>query len=80
MTADAPERDRLLSVSEAAQELGVHPVTVHGWVREGLVPSIQPGGRATRWGSPSATCCDATRSSDDTAALRGRRGQPQGAV
>jgi excisionase family DNA binding protein len=44
MTTDAPERDRLLSVGEAAQELGVHPVTVHRWVREGLVPSIQPGG------------------------------------
>lgn len=45
MTTNAPERDRLLSVDQAAQELGVHPVTAHRWVREGLVPSIQPGGR-----------------------------------
>jgi excisionase family DNA binding protein len=44
MTTDTHDRDRLLSVTEAAQELGVHPVTVHRWVREGLVPSIQPGG------------------------------------
>jgi excisionase family DNA binding protein len=44
MRTNAPESDRLLSVAEAAQELGVHPVTVHRWVREGLVPSIQPGG------------------------------------
>jgi excisionase family DNA binding protein len=44
MTTYAPESERLLSVDEAARELGVHPVTVHRWVRDGQLPAIQPGG------------------------------------
>jgi excisionase family DNA binding protein len=44
MKTNAPGSDRLLSVYEAASELGVHPVTIHRWRREGLIPSIQPGG------------------------------------
>lgn len=44
MRANAPESDRLLSVDQAALELGVHPVTVARWVRDGQLPAIQPGG------------------------------------
>lgn len=30
--------DRLLSIKEAAAELGVHPETVRRWIREGSIP------------------------------------------
>ena len=37
---------RLLTVEEAARQLGVHPGTVHRWVADGALPAVQPGGPA----------------------------------
>ena len=32
---------KLLTISEAARELGVHPNTLRGWVDRGLVPAVR---------------------------------------
>lgn len=37
---ETPESNGMLSVDEAARELGVHPVTVRRWVHDGL-PAVQ---------------------------------------
>jgi excisionase family DNA binding protein len=44
MQTSALERDRLLTVDEAAERIGVHRATVHRWVHDGQLPAIQPGG------------------------------------
>ena len=43
MKEGPPRIDRLLTVSEAAQLLRVHPVTLYEWVSAGRVPSIKLG-------------------------------------
>jgi len=32
---------KLLTISDAARELGVHPNTLRGWVDRGLVPAVR---------------------------------------
>ena len=32
---------KLLTISEAARKLGVHPNTLRGWVDRGLVPAVR---------------------------------------
>lgn len=39
---------RLLSMSEAAQLLDVHPTTVYRWCEEGLLPYVQVTPRSPR--------------------------------
>ena len=46
MTA-APELD-LVTVAEAARLLRVSPVTIHRWIKRGLLPSCHVGPRAVR--------------------------------
>ncbi len=37
----------LVGIDDAAEILGVHRVTVYGWVKEGRIPRVPlPGGRA----------------------------------
>ena len=33
------ENDDLLSTADVAKELGVHRSTVHGWIKNGMLPS-----------------------------------------
>jgi excisionase family DNA binding protein len=42
----------LLTVDEAARILRVKPSTLRYWAREGRVPCIRLGPRATRWTRP----------------------------
>jgi len=42
----------LLTVDQAAEILKVRPSTLRYWAREGLVPVIRLGPRATRWTRP----------------------------
>lgn len=42
----------LLTVEEAAAILKVRPSTLRAWTREGAVPCIRLGPRATRWTRP----------------------------
>ena len=44
--------DELLTVDEAAALLKVQPSTLRYWAREGRVPAIRLGPRATRWTRP----------------------------
>lgn len=37
-----------LSMSEAADELGVSPATVRGWIRSGLLPAHRVGPKLVR--------------------------------
>ena len=40
--ADKNARQRLLGMSEAAEQLGVHPNTLRGWLKRGLVaPAVK---------------------------------------
>lgn len=43
MNNSSPFFERLLPVSDAAVLLGVHPVTLRKWAREGRVPSHKLG-------------------------------------
>lgn len=45
--ATAPELD-LVTVAEAAKLLKVSPVTIHRWMKRGLLPSCHVGPRAVR--------------------------------
>jgi hypothetical protein len=44
--------DELLDVEEASALLTVRPSTLRHWAREGRVPVIRLGPRATRWTRP----------------------------
>lgn len=44
--------DELLDVKQAAALLTVQPSTLRYWAREGRVPCIRLGPRATRWTRP----------------------------
>ncbi len=44
--------DELLNVAQAAALLTVKPSTLSYWAREGRVPVIRLGPRATRWTRP----------------------------
>ncbi|MDQ3856841.1 MAG: helix-turn-helix domain-containing protein [Actinomycetota bacterium] len=44
--------DELLDVKQAAALLTVQPSTLRYWAREGRVPCIRLGARATRWTRP----------------------------
>lgn len=44
--------DELLDVGQAAALLTVRPSTLRSWVRDGRVPCIPLGPRATRWTRP----------------------------
>lgn len=56
MTVAAPsltgDDGELLTVKEAAAILKVKPTTLGYWAREGMVPCIRLGPRATRWTRP----------------------------
>lgn len=34
-------REKLLTISQAAERLGVHPNTLRGWADKGLVPMVR---------------------------------------
>jgi len=36
---------KLISVKDAAQRLGVSPITAHRWAKSGRIPSVKLGGR-----------------------------------
>jgi excisionase family DNA binding protein len=38
----------LISVNEAAQSLGVHPVTLRRWIYDGLLPAVRVGRKNIR--------------------------------
>jgi excisionase family DNA binding protein len=44
MPINALEGDRLLTVDEAAEKIGVHRASIFRWVNDGQLPAIQPGG------------------------------------
>jgi excisionase family DNA binding protein len=49
------QRERLLSMAEAAALLKVHPNTLRKWVDEGRVPAVRrPGGGGQRRFEPEA--------------------------
>jgi hypothetical protein len=48
---DGPD-DELLNIKQAATLLTVQPSTLAFWAREGRVPVIRLGPRATRWTRP----------------------------
>ena len=37
------EKRGLLTVARAAADLGCHPETVHGWIRQGKLPALRYG-------------------------------------
>ncbi len=39
------EAIQLIGVTAAARQLGVSPLTVRGWLRSGVLPSLRIGGR-----------------------------------
>lgn len=44
------ERVKMLTISEAAAQLGVHANTLRGWADRGLVPVVRlPGSNYRRW-------------------------------
>jgi excisionase family DNA binding protein len=43
MWTETPIFEPLISAAEAAQLLGIHPVTVLRWAREGRVPHLRLG-------------------------------------
>ena len=40
---EGPAADELLSVEVVAQTLGVEPITVYRWCRQGRLPCLKPG-------------------------------------
>ena len=55
-----------------AAELGIHPGTIRGWVRAGLVPvTRQPSGRRLRWSEEQV---EQIRRAMDVAATTARTG------
>jgi excisionase family DNA binding protein len=43
MRTETPIFEPLISAAEAAQLLGIHPVTILRWAREGRVPHLRLG-------------------------------------
>ena len=43
MRTETPIFEPLISATEAAQLLGIHPVTILRWAREGRVPHLRLG-------------------------------------
>ena len=43
MPTETPRFEPLISAAEAAQLLGIHPVTILRWAREGRVPHLRLG-------------------------------------
>lgn len=41
--------ERLLTVTEVAEHLRVHPETVRIWLRGGRLKGFRPGGKKTGW-------------------------------
>ena len=48
MSADPSYHRRFISVRNAAELLGVHPMTIYGWIAEKKIPAIRIGRRFLR--------------------------------
>jgi excisionase family DNA binding protein len=44
-TTDVANRSSLLTIEQAARQLGVHPLTVRRYIDSGVLPAVQPGGK-----------------------------------